>query len=219
MAFTPRTNETGIWQNPYWYDRSYNPGAYAGIWLPNCTTMAYGRAVEISGGQVGYSTIFGGGFRNAAQWYSEAVWSKSPGVSDLKLGDIICFGQGGGIGLEGHVATIEGIESGRIWISQSHDTPLDQTASFPGLQSQRYFDYGYLDLGTMIYHQTYHYNASGAYDTNHAAIYMTNCLGTIHNPYADQEPPEPPIPPGDDEAALIYFLINSKKKGGSIVIK
>ena len=219
MAFTPRTNEAGIWQNPYWYNVSYNPGAQDYIWLPNCTTMAYGRAVEISGGQVDYNTIFGGGFSNAANWYANAVWSKTPGLSDVKLGDIICFGAGGGIGSAGHVATVEGIESDKLWISQSHDTNLQQTSGFPGLQSKRYFDYGYLDIATMTYHQTYHYNANGAYDTNYAVISMSNCLGTIHNPYADQDPPEPPIPPGDDEAALLYFFLNARKKGGSIIIK
>lgn len=219
MAFTPRTNEAGIWQNPYWYNVSYNPGAQDYIWLPNCTTMAYGRAVEISGGQVDYNTIFGGGFSNAANWYANAVWSKSPGLSDVKLGDIICFGAGGGIGSAGHVATVEGIESDKLWISQSHDTNLQQTSGFPGLQSKRYFDYGYLDIATMTYHQTYHYNANGAYDTNYAVISMSNCLGTIHNPYADQDPPEPPIPPGDDEAALLYYFLNARKKGGSIIIK
>lgn len=219
MAFSPRTNESGIWQNPYWYDRSYNPGAYAGIWLPNCTTMAYGRAVELSGGQVDYYTIFGGGFSNAVNWYANTVWNKSPGLTDVRLGDIICFGPGGGIYSYGHVATVEGIESDRLWISQSHDTNLDQTEGFPGLQSQRYFDYGYLDIATMTYHQTYHYNSHGAYDTNHAVISMPNCQGTIHNPYADQDPPVPPVPPGDDEAALLYYLINAKKKGGSLVIK
>ena len=219
MTFAPRTNEAGIWQNPYWYNVSYNPGAQDYIWLPNCTTMAYGRAVEISGGQVDYNTIFGGGFSNAANWYANAVWSKSPGLSDVKLGDIICFGAGGGIGSAGHVATVEGIEPDKLWLSQSHDTNLQQTSGFPGLQSKRYFDYGYLDIATMSYHQTYHYNANGAHDTNYAVISMTNCQGTIHNPYADQTPPEPPIPPGDDEAALLYYFLNARKKGGSIIIK
>ena len=110
MAFAPRTNESGIYGNSYWYNLTYNPGAKDYIWLPNCTTYAYGRSVEISGGQVTRTTIFGShGFHNAANWYSEALWDKTTDKAQVTLGDILVWGEGGAVGSAGHVAVVERI--------------------------------------------------------------------------------------------------------------
>lgn len=210
--FIARTNESGIYGNPYWYDHALNPGATNYIWLPNCTTYAYGRSNEISGGQIDASTIFGGGFRNAALWYSESLWEKSPGLTDVRLGDILCWGSGGGVGSAGHVAIVEGIESGRIWLTESHDSTLSQTYSSPGTLSRRFFEYGYLDISTMVIHVSYWYNQAGSYDTHYSTIRVPNILGTIHNPYAGQ------TPGGNDKIIPILMLWKRRKERRNVRI-
>lgn len=220
--FYPRTSEAGMYGSAYWYDLGINPGAQNYIWLPNCTTYAYGRSAEIAaagGGSVDYSTIFGGGFRNAASWYYESQWSTSSGLSNVLLGDIICWGAGGGVGSAGHVAVVEGIESGKIWISESHDSTLSQTYSYPGTQSKRYFEYAYLDTATMVIHVVYWYNSGGAYDTHYSTIYAPYVIGTIHNPYAGQDPgPEPPEPPTPWRyIGILTGWKLKKKKGGAVI--
>ena len=210
--FVARTTESGIYGNAFWYTRRINPGAYNGIWLPNCTTYAYGRSAEIAargGGSVDYNTIFGGGFGNAAGWYAASLWDTSPGMSKVLLGDILCWEIGGGVGSAGHVAVVEGIEPGKIWLSESHDTPLSQTYSYPGQNSRRYFEYGYLDTATMVIHVTYYYNPNGTYDTHYGTIGVPNLLGTIHNPFAPQD-------------NLIKILVGynlRRKKGGRIIVR
>lgn len=210
--FVARTTESGMYGNPYWYDLSINPGAQDHIWLPNCTTYAYGRSAEIAasgGGSVDYSTIFGGGFNNASAWYGDSLWEKSPGLSNVLLGDVLCWGSGGGVGSPGHVAVVEGIEPGKIWLSESHDSNLMQTYTYPGTQSRRYFEYGYLDTATMVIHVTYYYNASGSYDMHYGTISVPNLIGTIHNPYAPQ----------DNIIKILVGYNLRRKKGGRIIVR
>ena len=75
--------------NPYYngqYGVSYtNTESGRDHW---CTNYAYCRSMEIYGGPI---DLFSGGYKNAYQWYDEAKWSKSPGNSDVRAGDIIVW--------------------------------------------------------------------------------------------------------------------------------
>lgn len=215
MAFTPRTTEQGIWNNPYAYDLTYNAGAKNYIWLPNCTTYAYFRSVEISGGQIDANTIFGGGFPNAVNWYSNTVWNKSPNYNEIRLGDIVVWGVGGGVGSAGHVAVVEAIDSNYVYTSNSHYNFNGQTKAYPGTDSKRYFEYARHPKDMTTYTRLYHYNPNGIYGGDYSYWTCPNFIGCIHNPYADSEPPTPPT----GTNALIYALLAKRnKRGGSIII-
>lgn len=191
MAFTPRTDESGIYDNPYWYDLTYNPGAKDYIWLPNCTTYAYGRSVEISGGQVTRTTIFGSfGFHNAANWYSEALWDKTTDKSQVALGDILVWGQGGSVtSSAGHVAVVEQITDSYVYASMSDYQYDGQTKTSPATNSKRYFSYGHVDRATFTkWTRDYNYNSQGTQGTSYADLNLSNFIGLIHNPYAGYTP-------------------------------
>lgn len=207
MSFTPRTNEVGIWDNPYAYDLTYNAGATNYIWLPNCTTYAYFRSVEISGGQVTANTIFGDGFSNAKDWYNDALWEKSPNYTDIRLGDIVVWGAGGGVGKYGHVAVVEAIDSEYVYTSNSHYNFNGQTKGYPATDSKRYFEYARHPKNMTTYTRLYHYNQNGIYGGDYTYWTCPNFIGCIHNPYADQEPPAP-----DDPTNLIILTILCKRK-------
>ena len=224
-SFIPRTRQTvptAMGNNPYWYDVSINPGAKDPIWLPNCTTYCYGRAAEIAaytGNTVDYNTIFGGGFDNAKDWYSESLWPTTAGSQitssrKLLLGDILCWGGGGSVsGTVGHVATVEEIiDSDHVKISQSHFnlSGAAQTRTYPGTRSKRYFEYGTYTISTGVFNLEYHYNANGTYqDPSYSVLNLTNLLGAIHNPFAPQDKRIIPI--------LIGYNLRKKKGGRSIV--
>lgn len=191
MAFTPRTTEAGIWDNPYWYDFTYNAGAQNYLWLPNCTTYAYGRSVEISGGQVTRTTIFGAhGFHNASLWYSESLWEKTTDKSQVTLGDILVWGQGGSVtSSAGHVAVVERITDTAVYVSMSDYQYDGQTASSPATNSKRYFSYGHVDRATFTqWSRDYNYNSNGTQGTSYASLNLSNFIGIIHNPYSGYTP-------------------------------
>ena len=201
---SPRANENGIYNNPYWYDNTYNAGAQDYTWMANCTTYAYGRSVEIAGGQIDRNTIFGSGFPDAKNWYNNALWTKSASKSDIREGDILCWGPGGGVGNFGHVAVVEKIDGdGKIWISQSHynSQGVNQTRTYPSTTSKRYFEYGYYDTSTDVIHVTYYYNSAGTFDYHYSTIYVPTFNGTIHNPYA-----------GSGSSSIIPVLMLMKKR-------
>lgn len=193
MAFTPRTNEYGIYNNPYWYDFDFNFGAVNPLWLPNCTTYALGRSIEIAGGQVKKYDVLSH-MPNAANWLSATKWETSENINDIQLGDIIVWGEGGDVTSMGHVAVIEGIEEDKVWISQSNyvgrwvqDRDQGQLRDDPGTGSKRYFEYGYLNKSLTRWTRTYYYNSEGS-GPSYGSLSLTNCKGLIHNPYAGGGP-------------------------------
>ena len=220
-SFAPRLTEAGIWNNPYWYDLSINPGAKDHIWLPNCTTYAYGRSAEAAsygGGTVDYNTIFGGGFPSAANWYANTVWTKTwrdtiqnQGSSRLLLGDILCWGSGGGVGTDGHVAVVEEIiDQWNVRISQSHYAYTTQTISNPGTGYRRYFEVARWNIQEKKMYREYYYNPNGS-GPDYATISVTNLRGAIHNPYAPQ-----------NVRNIIPILMGynlRKKKGGTSIVR
>ena len=112
MAYTPRLNKSGMANSPYWYS-SANPYYNSAYQLPNCTTYAYGRWLEL-----GYSTQYLGR-GDAQQWYpntkdiGQLVCSQIP-----RLGAIACWRRGDG--KRGHVGVVERIlASGNIQVSMS----------------------------------------------------------------------------------------------------
>lgn len=107
MAWTPQSSLShfvygaGTWSRYYW-DPSYNPGATFNLCLPNCTTLAYGRAIEN-----GYPAPVTE-FRNANNWHlyvnTGEDWyllTYTPGMS-LIAGDIVEWSNG-----QSHVAVVE----------------------------------------------------------------------------------------------------------------
>lgn len=121
-SWTPRTTVAGIRygqaQSQYYWDYAYNPGAYfdAGLntydlALPNCTTYAWGRVVEM--GAPGPITDW----HNASVWHMflKDGWTYIPyDPTNLKPGDIVEWTGGN------HVAVVEKIENGDIYVSQSY---------------------------------------------------------------------------------------------------
>ena len=217
MTYSPRTTEAGIWDNPYWYSYTYNRGAQNYLWIPNCTTYAYGRSVEIAGGQIDRDTIMNGSMPNAANWYDAAVWPKSPGATDVRLGDIVVWGPGGGVGAAGHVAVVEAITDTHIYTSNSHYMVNGQTQSYPGLQAKRYFEFAEHPLDLTYYTRIYYYNQNGSVGPTYSAWSCPNLIGTIHNPYAESGP-TPPEPPTGNTALLVAMLERKKKKWKHILM-
>ena len=210
MSFTPKTDESGIWDNPYWYDYQYNRGAQNYLWLPNCTTYAYGRSVQIAGGQIDRDTIMNGTMPNAANWYDAAVWEKSTNYNDIRLGDIVVWGSGGGVGSAGHVAVVEAIDSEYVYTSNSHYNFNGQTKGYPATDSKRYFEYARHPKNMTTYTRLYHYNPNGIYGGDYSYWTCPNFIGCIHNPYADQEPPTPT--PDDPTNTIILTILSRRRK-------
>lgn len=103
MSFTPRTDSSGMQDNPYWYSR--NPFYRAGYGLPNCTAYAWGRFWEISdpnGLYINRPTLSTG---NAGDWWGYGQDGYQRGQTP-KLGSVICFDEPGN---PGHVAIVEEI--------------------------------------------------------------------------------------------------------------
>lgn len=110
MAYVPRLSSatpTRMEGNPYWYS-SLN-GYYArGYGLPNCTCYAYGRAIELNGGQIVPGLAPRG---NAGQWYNNSDVSLRAGTDawNVQLGDILVWYSPSGT-YAGHVAVVEVID-------------------------------------------------------------------------------------------------------------
>lgn len=110
MAFTPRLNDNGMYNNPLWY--SNNPFYNSGYGLPNCTCYAWGRFWEISGGNAPRLSL-----SDAENWYAYNDGYERGNIP--KLGAVICFADGPYSGA-GHVAVVEQINGdGSIVTSNS----------------------------------------------------------------------------------------------------
>lgn len=163
MAFVPRLNRNGMVNNPFWY--SDNPFYTTGDnGLPNCTCYAWGRFWEEGEPQTRPNLSLG----NAQDWYGNTGDGYERG-STPKLGAILCFSGGGGVGV-GHVCVVEQINSdGSIVTSNSAYT-----------RNPDYMDSYYFYLETR---QPPNYDPSGTYGFQ-GFIYNPNVTGGV-------VPPEP----------------------------
>ena len=196
MAFTPRLNDSGMLNNPYWY--SGNPFYQSGVGLANCTCFAWGRAWECAvqnGATNPYSEIYNNlvpdlTHASGYAWYGQTNWNKG---STPSLGAIICYADTGGGA--GHVAVVEEIDSnGNITCSNS---------AYGG-------DYFFVTHSTRAnnYEDGYIYVGSGQ------PIFQ----GFIYNPFVDDtptppEPPEPPTPTGGKKKIWLSKRIWLRKRG------
>lgn len=120
--FSERLSDAGIKNNKFWYDYSYNRGASAGLYLPNCTTYTMGRMEEIANDKIKLNQSYHyGGFPVAKNWYKDSDLEKG---QEPKVGGALCWG--GTNDKYGHVATVErvvsqnGDGSWNVLISQSN---------------------------------------------------------------------------------------------------
>ena len=120
-TFTPRLNDNGMMNNPYWYAnnpfwqaQTTPPHDYG---LPNCTCYAWGRVLEIlteAGYPNPYQEVYNNlcpHFQNAYTWDTDTLWTVS---SEPALGAVAVYdttdSSGTIIGTPGHVAVVEEIE-------------------------------------------------------------------------------------------------------------
>ena len=110
---TPRLDDSGMLNNPYWYD--LNPFYISGYGLPNCTCYCWGRRYEITGKAP--DTSLG----NADTWFDYAVSKGQRTGKEPKLGAIMCWSYTGSHASDGgHVAIVEEInDDGSITTSNS----------------------------------------------------------------------------------------------------
>lgn len=121
-SWIPRTTRSGIEYGgsaSHWYwDYPTNPGAYYDpslgtydLALPNCTTLAYGRIIE-NGDPIPIS-----GWHAAQNWHLALAnnWTYIPyDFNRVRPGDILEWS-----GSRNHVAVVEKIENGIIYVSES----------------------------------------------------------------------------------------------------
>lgn len=107
--YTPRLDDSGMLNNPIWYDD--NIFYQSGYGLPNCTCYAYGRWWELLGYEPNLS------HRDASYWYGNTADGYQRGTAP-QLGAIICFDS---TVSGGHVAVVEQIspDGGSITTSNS----------------------------------------------------------------------------------------------------
>lgn len=174
-SWTPRTVYNGIEyggnHQQYWWDENLNPGAtfttYLGTYdyaLPNCTTYCWGRILE-AGDQIPVTYL-----ANANNWHNNLTngWTAiSFNINDCEPGDILEWAYP-----DNHVAVVEAITNGQIYVSQSFYTDDNGTAygnrtpavwgstkaavSAYGLANYPYRFFNYrLDTVAYGYHPTY----------------------------------------------------------------
>lgn len=141
MSFDPRLTSDGLYYggaaHSYYWDPAVNPNAVPRYCLANCTTYAYGRALEI-GSPAPVSVI-----RNANHWHEVLTngWTAIPfSYSQVKPGDIIEYASGS----SNHVAFVEAVdETGAITTSNSNYTSRDTSLGLAGI-SQYFQSSAYL---------------------------------------------------------------------------
>ena len=116
MAYTPRTNDNGILNNPKWYNA--NPFYISGYGLPNCTCYAWGRFWEISDPNNAGINRPNLSLGNAKEWWAYVQDGYERGQTP-KLGATICFAPDPSSTRVGHVATVEEIYPDHIVTSNS----------------------------------------------------------------------------------------------------
>lgn len=143
QTYTPRLNDNGMMNNPYWY--SLNPFYQSGYGLPNCTCYAWGRRYEITGKPP--VTSLG----NADTWFDFAVANNQKTGQVPLLGSIMVWKYTGSqANGGGHVAIVEEINGSTLTTSNSAWggayfyadilTPPYEWASFTQFQGFIYLD-------------------------------------------------------------------------------
>ena len=129
-TFTPRLDDSGMLNNPFWYaDNPYwqaetppplPPHDYG---LPNCTCYAWGRVLEIltdAGYPNAYQEVYNNlvpNFGHAYTWNTDTLWTVS---QEPALGAVAVYDTVDSI-VPGHVAVVEEIQDANtITLSQSH---------------------------------------------------------------------------------------------------
>lgn len=161
-SWIPRTTRTGIEygqaEAQYYWDTGWNPGASFDnnlgtydLALPNCTTYAYGRVQEM-GAPAPIS-----GWHNASAWDSYLInsWTWiNYNEAYLEVGDLVVWDSNS----RNHVAVVEVISGGNIYVSESYYTSDNGTASgdrSPGVwgaTKQSVNDYGVQNYPNRYFH-------------------------------------------------------------------
>lgn len=121
--FTPRLNTDGILYGErfarFYWDHDLNPYASSSYCMANCTTYAYGRALEIGGP----APLQPGVYPSAFRWHAYLAngWTAIPyDPRNVEPGDIIQYGDTYK-GIAGHhVAFVERVRFGTITLSNSN---------------------------------------------------------------------------------------------------
>lgn len=143
--YKPRLTADGLYYggsaHKYYWDPEANPGACSRLCMANCTTYAYGRALE-TGAPAPVSA-----FRNARDWYKYVAngWEAIPYEFDAaEPGDILCYS-----GKYNHVSVVEAVDrqNRRLTTSQSNyrsrDTGLTMSeisAYFARVNPNKFFN-------------------------------------------------------------------------------
>lgn len=151
--WNPRTSRNGLEYgssgNNYYWNINNNAGATRRLCLANCTTFAYGRMLE-----AGCLPPVPYGFPDAMYWHNNLIngWTYvAYSFNAVEIGDILewnWYNSGAGY-QENHVAVVEKIENGTIYVSESYYTNRDETLTLQQISNwmianypNRFFNYG-----------------------------------------------------------------------------
>ena len=177
--FEPRTNTNGILYGDYngyfYWDINYNPYASVQYCMANCTTYAYGRALEIGGP----APLQSGAFPSAYRWHAYLAngWTAIPwNAANVSPGDILQYGDiYAGNTSQNHVAFVEDVNSNGIVTSNSNYTSRNTSLGLQGICD--YFQ------STAYLRNRFFINAS--------EMYAGTPTWILKNP----DSPVPPVPP------------------------
>lgn len=122
--------EYGGSAHKYYWDKNNNPNATLANGLANCTTLVYGRVQE-EGKPVPVKSIVAGG-----KWHKSLIngWvSLKYNPNNVQVGDLIEWDT------HNHIAYVEKIENGIIYISGSFYTGIHGKARWEGAYDKRNF--------------------------------------------------------------------------------
>ena len=157
--FEPRTNTNGILYGEYhgyfYWDPNYNPYASPSYCMANCTTYAYGRALEIGGP----APLVAGAYPSAYRWaaYLGNGWTAIPwDPTKVEPGDILQYGDYyAGNTAQNHVAFVEDVNQNGIVTSNSNFTSRNTSLGLQGIcdyfQSSTYLQNRFFNVATETY--------------------------------------------------------------------
>lgn len=133
--YIERIGGADLSSNPYYQNVKWigNPANRYGTSYYQCTYWGYQRTQEIAEIRCTYLTgvgetrdicpkpmFKGSGFANAKDWYKNAIWDKTTKASEVRVGDIVCYGSSWGGGA-GHVRIVERIEGNYMILSGANE--------------------------------------------------------------------------------------------------
>lgn len=136
MKHTPRVGGADLNYNPYYNAPEWACGKGCKQQGVNyqCVQYLFQRVQEDCEKRVVYYTSRGesksicekplfnrSGVGNGCEWYKDAKWSKTTNPSEVREGDIVCYGTGWGGGY-GHVRYVEKIEGNYMYLSGGNET-------------------------------------------------------------------------------------------------